>query len=105
MDPVDADMVLKTLTKEYSSHPATAPKVREKVDDSAYSIHPSTNIITLQTQDVVVPAVPMVGSRHDSVIVDLDLKDDSSDDGDDEITTMDSNIKKVHSIKNVVSSS
>ena len=54
---------------------------------------------------MVVPVVPVVGSRHDSVIVDLDLKDDSSDDGDDEITTMDSSIKKVHTIKNVVSSS
>ena len=55
---------------------------------------------------MVVPVVPVVvGSRHDSVIVDLDLKDDSSDDGDDEITTMDSSTKKVHSIKNVVSSS
>lgn len=55
---------------------------------------------------MVVPVVaPVGGSRHDSVIVDNDLKDDSSDDGDDEVTTMDTSTRKAHTIKNVVSSS
>lgn len=54
---------------------------------------------------MVVPVVaPVGGSRHDSVIVDNDLKDDSSDDGDDEVTTMDTSTRKAHTIKNVVSS-
>ena len=41
-------------------------------------------------------------ARNESMLVDLDLRDDSSDDGEDEITTHSSHGPANHKIKNTV---
>jgi hypothetical protein len=41
--------------------------------------------------------------RNQSIIMDVDMRDDSSDDGEDEVTTNDSHANSNHAIKNTVS--